>query len=213
MKIYVISGLGADFKVLEKLKFNPDFEIIFIDWLIPHQNESFKNYVSRMAEPITAEEDFYLLGYSFGGIVVQEIHKIKPAKKIVILGCIKSDSEKSLVMKAGQLAKLTKILPEKFYGPISIDSYSFIRKMFDSNKSNILTYFRVRDPYYLKWSIQQIFEWKMEKMPEVVQILAERDLVFPLKNSEPDYVVKDGTHLFPLIKFKEVSEILSKVFG
>lgn len=211
MKVYVISGLGADFTVLEKLKFNPNLDIIFIEWLIPTQDESFENYVKRMAESISATEEFYLLGYSFGGILVQEIHKLKPAKKVVILGSIKSDSEKSFAMKAGKITKITKILPLKFYGAISTEYYGFIRKLFDSKNANVMTYFRVRDPYYLQWSIQNILDWKMEKMPEVIQILAEKDLVFPLKNSQPDYVIKDATHLFPLTKHKEVSKILAEI--
>lgn len=212
MKVYVISGLGADFKVLEKLKFNSNLEIIFIDWLIPELNESFQSYISRMAEMISTQEDFYLLGYSFGGILVQEIHKIKPAKKIVIMASIKSDTEKSLVMKAGKITKITQILPLKFYGSGPTESYAFIRKIFDSKNANIMTYLRLRDPYYLKWSIQQILDWKMDKIPEVIQILGENDLVFPLKNSQPDYIIKGGTHLFPLTKNKEVSAVLAEIF-
>lgn len=212
MKVYVISGLGADFKVLEKLKFNSNLEIIFIDWLIPELNESFQSYISRMAEMISIQEDFYLLGYSFGGILVQEIHKIKPAKKIVIMASIKSDTEKSLVMKAGKITKITQILPLKFYGSGPTESYAFIRKIFDSKNANIMTYLRLRDPYYLKWSIQQILDWKMDKIPEVIQILGENDLVFPLKNSQPDYIIKGGTHLFPLTKNKEVSAVLAEIF-
>ncbi|MBC7557716.1 MAG: alpha/beta hydrolase [Chryseobacterium sp.] len=211
MKVYVISGLGADFTVLNKLKFDQSLKIIPIDWLIPNQNETLKDYAFRMAETISADEDFYLLGYSFGGILVQEIHKIKPAKKIVIIASIKSDTEKSLVMKAGKMTKITQILPLKFYGSGPTESYAFIRKIFDSKNANIMTYLHVRDPYYLKWSIQQILDWKMEKMPDVIQILGENDLVFPLKNSQPDYVIKGGTHLFPLTKYKEVSKILNKI--
>lgn len=211
MKVYVISGLGADFTVLEKLKFNPNLDIIFIEWLIPKQDESFENYVKRMAESISTAEEFYLLGYSFGGILVQEIHKLKPAKKVIILGSIKSDSEKSFAMKAGKITNISKILPLKFYGAVSTEYYGFIRKLFDSKNSNVMTYFRVRDPYYLQWSIQQILDWKMEKMPEVIQILAEKDMVFPLKNSQPDYVINDATHLFPLTKHKEVSKILAEI--
>ncbi len=45
MKIYVVSGLGADFKVLERLQFPKHCELIFIDWLIPEKNESFQAYV------------------------------------------------------------------------------------------------------------------------------------------------------------------------
>ena len=88
MKIYVISGLGADFKVLEKLKFPKQLEVVFLDWLMPERGESFHHYVERMAGKIDDSQPFYLLGYSFGGIMVQEIDKIKPAEKIVILGSI-----------------------------------------------------------------------------------------------------------------------------
>jgi hypothetical protein len=35
MKIYTVSGLGADYKVLEKLIFPENLEIKFIEWLIP----------------------------------------------------------------------------------------------------------------------------------------------------------------------------------
>ena len=84
MKLYVVSGLGAAFKVLEKIKFPPNVEVAFIEWLIPTLNEDFHHYVERMAEKVDDSEPFALLGYSFGGLVVQEIDKIKPAEIITI---------------------------------------------------------------------------------------------------------------------------------
>ena len=79
MKLYVISGLGADGSIFEYIQLPKKFtEIIYIDWEIPNYNESFENYVNRMAEKVDVSEKFCLLGYSFGGIMVQEIHKLKP---------------------------------------------------------------------------------------------------------------------------------------
>lgn len=89
--------------------------------------------------------------------------------------------------------------------------YSVVRKFFDPRNPKVLQYFRVRDPYYLKWSIEKISDWKFEENPDVIQILADRDIVFPIKNSKPDYVIKGGTHLFPITKFKEVAYILKGV--
>ncbi len=114
MKIYVVSGLGADFTVLEKLQFPQHHEVVFLDWLIPLLNEGLVDYAERMAEKIDDWEPFYLLGYSFGGIMVQEIHKIKPARKVVILGSIKSDKEKSRLIRTGQITRIPKILPLGF---------------------------------------------------------------------------------------------------
>jgi hypothetical protein len=213
MKIYVVSGLGADFKVLEKIHFSEQHEIVFIDWLIPHQDEEFSQYVVRMAEKIDVLEPFYLLGYSFGGIMVQEMNKLKPAQKIVILGSIKSDKEKSRLIKAGEVTKIPKILPVKFFNERTTNVYGVVRKFFDSQNPRVLEYFRVKDPYYLKWSIEKISDWKFDENPDVIQILGDRDIVFPIKNSKPNYIVKGGTHLFPATKFREVSKILGEVFN
>ncbi len=213
MKLYVVSGLGADFKVLEKLKFPEQIEVVFLDWLIPEKNETFEEYIKRMAERIDDSEPFCLMGYSFGGIMVQEIDKIKPAEKVVILGSIKSDKEKSRFIKAGELTKIPKYLPENIFNEKSTIAYSFIRKLFDPKNPKVLEYFAVRNPYYLKWSIEKIAAWKFQENPKVIQVLADKDIVFPIKYSKPDYVVENGTHLFPATKHREVSEILEKIFA
>jgi len=211
MKIYVVSGLGADFKVLEKLRFPEHLEVVFIDWLIPERNELFAHYICRMAEKINGAEPFFLLGYSFGGIMVQEIHKIKPAQKVVILGSLKSHKEKSRLIKTGQLTGVVRFFPERFFDIAAAQAFPAVRKFFDFNNANLVRYFQVRDPYYLKWSVEKIAAWKSEENPDVIQIMGDRDLVFPLKNSRPDYIIKEGTHLFPATRPKEVSKILAEI--
>lgn len=212
MKLYAVSGLGADRMVLSRLKFREDIEVEFIDWLIPLKNEPFEDYVKRMAGFIDSAEPFGLLGYSFGGIIVQEINKLKPAQKVVIMGSIKSHKERSPLLKFGNLTQLSKHLPLSFFNDRSALAYAFIRRIFDPKNPKLLEYFRVRDPYYLKWSIEKIVNWTFEENPDVVQIMGDRDIVFPLKNSNPDFVIKNGTHLFPVTKHKEVSEILKSLF-
>jgi hypothetical protein len=41
--------------------------------------------------------------------------------------------------------------------------YSVFRKFFDPKNPKVLQYFRVKDPYYLKWSVEKISEWKFEE--------------------------------------------------
>ncbi|WP_312075685.1 alpha/beta hydrolase [Chryseobacterium sp.] len=212
MKIYVVSGLGADYKVLERLLFPEQHEVVFIGWLIPEQDEKFADYVKRMAETIDDSEPFYLLGYSFGGIMVQEINRLKPAEKVVILGSIKSDKEKSRLIKMGELTKIPQYLPVKMFNIKTLETYAVFRKFFDPKNPKVTQYFRFTDPYYLKWSVQRISEWKFEHESNVIQILGDRDIVFPIKNSKPDYIIKGGTHLFPVTKHKEVSNILKSIF-
>ena len=214
MKLYVISGLGADKTVFENIVFPKKFsEIVFIDWLIPEAEETFEHFVRRMAEPVDVSDKFSLLGYSFGGILVQEIHKLKPAEQIVILGSIKSHKEMSVTFHLAKKSRIFSKLPESYFGEKTLKSYAFFRKLFDPDNPKFWKYFVVKNPHYLKWSINKILDWKSEVNPNVIQILADKDIVFPPKNSKPDYVIKGGTHLFPVTKHKEVTRILDEVFG
>lgn len=213
MKLYVVSGLGADFKVLEKIQFPANLEVVFLDWLVPKTAETLADYVRRMSEKIDVSEEFCLLGYSFGGIVVQEIDRLKPAKKVVILGSIKSDAEKSKFIKFGEITHIPQYLPHNIFNSKSAIAYAFIRRIFSPQNPRMLEYFTVRHPYYLKWSIQRISEWKFEENSKVIQILGDKDVVFPIKNSKPDFIIPGGTHLFPATRPKEVSKILNKVFS
>ncbi len=213
MRLYVVSGLGAGYKVLERLEFSGNIDVKFLPWIIPDKNEDFYHYVQRMAEKIDDREDFYLLGYSFGGIMVQEINKLKPARKVVILGSIKSDKEKSNLIKSGEMMRIPQILPTQFFGDSTIRLYMRIRKRINSKNLRALRYFQMKDPYYLKWSLEKICEWKFDENPDVIQILGDKDIVFPIKNSNPDFIIKNGTHLFPATKSREVSELLKKVFS
>lgn len=212
MKLYIISGLGADSSVFEKITFPSHLDVVFIDWLIPEQDEEFEHYVERMAENINTEEDFYLLGYSFGGIIVQEIHKRYPAKKIIIMASIKSSEGKSNLMKFSKISKIYKVVPTSAFNEKSYSFYAFVRHLFDPQNPKILKYFTVREPYYIKWSIEKVIDWESEENPEVIQILADKDIVFPIENSKPNYVIRGATHLFPVTKAKEVSKILEKEF-
>lgn len=213
MKLYVVSGLGADFKVLEKINFPPNLEVVFLDWLIPEYNEEFNHYVERMAARVDDSEPFALLGYSFGGFIVQEIDKIKPAEKVVILGSIKSDKEKSRFIKFGEISRITKYLPQRMFNVNSAMVYSAARSFVDPKNPKLMQYFTVRDQYYLKWAIEKVSDWKFEKNPKVIQILGSKDIVFPVKYSKPDYIIQNGTHLFPATKPKEVSKILNEIFN
>ena len=183
MKLYVVSGLGADFKVLEKITFPQNLEVVFLDWFIPEMREDFYHYVKRMADRIDDSEPFALLGYSFGGLIVQEIDKIKTAEKVVIMGSIKSDKEKSRFIKLGEVTHLPRFLPQRMFNVKSAAVYSLARNIVDPKNPKLMQYFTVRDTYYLKWSIEKVSAWKFDENPKVIQILGSKDIVFPLKYS------------------------------
>lgn len=210
MKLYIVSGLGTDQKVFEKLKFPQKFsEIVYLDWLTPQTEEPLSAYALRMSQGILSTEPFCLLGYSFGGVVVQEIHKIKPAQKVVILGSIKSHEEYSMWFKIAAKSKIFGKLSEKYFQENHLKSLVGVKKFFPPR---MWEYFKVTSPAYIKWGIVQMLQWKSKENPEIIQVLGENDLLFPPGNSHPNYVIPKASHFFPITNPQKVSTILEEVF-
>ncbi|MBL3657687.1 hypothetical protein [Fulvivirga sediminis] len=83
MKIYAISGLGADERAFYKLQLQ--YPIVHLPWKTPLLGDSLRTYAQRFVNDIDDSKPFALLGLSFGGMVVVEIGKIlKPEKTIII---------------------------------------------------------------------------------------------------------------------------------
>ena len=92
MKLYQISGLGANEKVFKNLQLPSDLEIINLPWIQPEKNETLEHYAERMAEGINSNEEFLLMGVSFGGIIVKEMNRFLNPKFNFLISTIKGRS-------------------------------------------------------------------------------------------------------------------------
>ena len=70
----------------------------------------------------------------------------------------------------------------------------------------------VRDKKYLDWAIEKIILWdRTEVLKNVIHIHGDADEVFPIKNIDKCIVVKGGTHIMILSKFKWFNANLPKI--
>ena len=70
----------------------------------------------------------------------------------------------------------------------------------------------VRDTKYLDWAIETILYWKQKETNEtVIHIHGDADAVFPIKNIQNCMVLKGGTHVMIVSKFKWFNENLPKL--
>ncbi|MEH6513989.1 MAG: hypothetical protein V7734_12910 [Maribacter arcticus] len=76
MKIFAISGLGADERVFNFLTL--DHEIVPIRWIAPKRKETIIAYSERLIQEykISDENEYAILGVSFGGLIAIEISKM-----------------------------------------------------------------------------------------------------------------------------------------
>ena len=84
--LYFVSGMAANSKIFERMSFPSDkFETHYLDWILPlSKKESLENYAARLCEKIIHPHPI-LIGVSFGGVVVQEMSKIIPTEKTILI--------------------------------------------------------------------------------------------------------------------------------
>lgn len=92
MRVYCISGVGADHRAFQRLNI-PDHELIAVPWIEPLSNESLSSYANRLGASIDTKEPFALLGLSFGGMLAAEMAALLKPRKLILISSIASSSQ------------------------------------------------------------------------------------------------------------------------
>ena len=193
-------GLGASSKIFEFIKLDKKFKLIKLDWISPYENESLGSYAKRMTKKIK-HKNSYILGVSFGGILVQEMSVFYKFSRVIIVSSVKSKFELPLSMVLARKTKANIFFPSKWINDIE----NLVLFVFgDLVKKRVMYYKRylsARDPKYLKWAVKQQINWKRTSIiPNLVHIHGDKDNVFPSRYIKNAIIVKDGTHAMILIK-------------
>jgi len=208
--VYFMPGLGASPLIFENIILNEnEFEPCLLEWKIPYKGETLQEYAKRMCEEIHHVNPV-LIGVSFGGILVQEMDKIIPTRKTIIISSVKSNHEFPRRMKFAKLTKIYKLFPmsviqhiEK-YIPDSIN-----KKYLRGRKELYKMYLSIRDKLYLEWALEQVILWDREVADaNVIHIHGDQDEVFPIKYIRDCIVLEKGTHVMVLNKYKWLNEKL-----
>ncbi|WP_269223575.1 alpha/beta hydrolase [Flavobacterium sp. IMCC34518] len=210
--VYFMPGLAASVAIFERIKLSEsEFEMFFLEWEIPREKETLLEYAKRLAEKIKHENPI-LIGVSFGGILVQEMSRFIKVQKVIIISSVKSNLEFPKRMIIAKNTKAYKLIPLRLVQNIeSLAKFSFGEKV---NKRLKLyeKFISIRDRYYLDWSIEKIIMWdRKEADQNVIHIHGDEDDVFPIKYITNCIVVKGGTHIMILNKYKWLNENLPKI--
>ncbi|MFH6993642.1 alpha/beta hydrolase [Flavobacterium sp. FlaQc-48] len=210
--VYFMPGLAASPAIFERIKLDESvFEVCLLEWEIPKLKESLSDYALRISKKIKHENPV-LIGVSFGGILVQEIAKHLKTRKVIIISSVRSNAEFPRRMKIGKSTKAYKLIPMKLILNIeNLAKYSFGEKI---NKRIKLyeKFLAVRDLKYLQWAVESVILWDRNQIDEkVIHIHGDQDDVFPIKYINSCIVVKGGTHIMILNKYKWLNENLPSI--
>jgi len=212
ISVYFMPGLAASSLIFERIDLPQElFEVHFLDWELPVGEESLAEYAKRMSEKITAPNPV-LIGVSFGGILVQEMAAFLSPKKVIIISSVKSNLEFPRRMKMAKTTKAYKLIPTSIFSNIEkLSTFSFGKSITQRLKL-YERFLSVRDVYYLDWAIKNVILWEPTRVnPNVIHIHGDADEVFPIENIKKCIVVKGGTHVMILSKYKWLNENLPAI--
>jgi pimeloyl-ACP methyl ester carboxylesterase len=217
-EVYCISGLGADRRIFKHLTVE-GVNFQFVDWIPPKPGDTIQSYAERLTAQLNDPKAF-LLGVSFGGMMAIELSRILPISGVVLISSVKTHSELPLWMRTCGQCKIDRLLPEKrsittipgakLLRPVQ--NY-FLGAATEEEKRIANEYRDSVDPVYLKWSINQVLNWKNDWLPSnLYHIHGDRDHIFPIKKVKPTHVIHNAGHFMVFNRYEEINVILREIF-
>ena len=208
MKIYCLSGLGADEKAFKYIQ-PQGVELIHLKWIDPKKGETLESYAGRMFEEYIHDEEYYLMGLSFGGMLAQEFSKIRKPKKLFLISTIDNKNQLSSLFKAIGYSKLYRLIPNRSLTSTNkITRYIFgtqdhrVDEIFDQIQAD-------GDPQYIRWAMSAILKWRNISTVEGIRIHGDNDKLLPIR-SNIKYLIKGGGHLMLIDHGEEVTKIIEE---
>ena len=214
VNVYFVSGMCNRCDVFDGLTLPKGYCKNYIEWYIPQENETLDEYVREMAKGINTSKLFILVGYSFGGIIIQEMNKFLTPQKNIIISSIKSEREIPTIFRLARNIHFAEYLPERIYASTNIITSTFSRFVYRSLGDKAQEYMTFTDPIYLKWAIHQITNWIPAGniiIKNLYHIHGTKDQIFPLESIENAQAIEGGDHLMIVLKADEINERIKKI--
>ncbi len=210
MNIYLLSGLGADDWIYQNLTFPKGYNVHFIPWLEPEENEDLVDYVHRMASSIDGTQAFILCGVSFGGICAQEISRFLKPEKLILISTVTSRKEKPAQMNLGSDLGLSHVMPAAMFKWAAVQS-SPVLGIYD--KGEIAAFREMAErfsPEYYKWAVTAIGKWLGGALAlPTLRLHGDKDKIFPIEKIEGALEIEGGEHIMVLHRGAELSKIIA----
>lgn len=210
-KVFLIAGLGADTRIYNNIEIQYG-DIIPIDWIVPNSKNTLVTYAQKLIHQYHIEIGDVVIGNSLGGMIAIEIAKQVPLKKVILISSIKTIAEAPGYFKLFKALPVYALIPGKLLTGMG----GFMRPVFGKMSPQDLWLFKNMlkrsSPVFMKWAMKAVLSWDNTVIPpNVVQIIGDKDLVFPYKKIKDAVVIKGGTHIMIFDRAKEINRILKKV--
>lgn len=208
--IYCISGLGADFRIFEKLQIE-HATLHPIHWEIPAADDTLASYARKLSTQIV-HPNAIVLGVSFGGMLATEISKIIPVQKTIIVSSCKQRRELPMLLRAAGKMRLHKAVPYW----LATKSKAINKFVFDTRSKAEELYLKQimlkqSDHLFLKRAVHMILTWHATTAPEnIIHIHGKKDRLLTPSGIQPTYWIEDGGHFMIWNLADEISNLIKQ---
>lgn len=207
---YLIPGLGADERVFRRLRLPGPSRVL--PWLPPASpTEPLAAYAARLATAVPADEPCWLVGVSFGGLLAQEIGRLRPLARVVLISSLGGPADLPPLLRLAGATGLHRLLPfgvlkwlprlaQWFFGARGGAEYKLLRQIL-----------RDTDPAFARWATARLLSWHGPSLPGTVRLHGTRDRLLPAGPARIDYPVAGAGHFLIVSHAARVSAVLREL--
>ncbi|GGK82605.1 alpha/beta fold hydrolase [Rufibacter glacialis] len=209
--LYLLSGLCADERLFKFLRLHHPSPLV-IQWVTPDRQDTMASYAQKLRQQIVpGQEPPILIGLSFGGMVIQEMAKQMPVKRLILLSSLTNTQELPWHYQWAGAVHMQKWLPlgwfKSWVGPAS---WVFGAKS-KEERQILASILQETDTPFLRWSLTQILHWRHKASPEkTVAIHGTQDKVLPVPDFPNLHLLPGGEHLMVMSRAQEVSDLINR---
>jgi len=204
---YLIPGLGADERVFRRLRLIGSVHILH--WLAPQSpTEPLVHYAARLAEAVPISAPCWLVGVSFGGLLAQEIGRLRPLARVVLISSLGSPLDLPPLLRLAGTTGLHRLVPfgllkwlprmaQWFFGARGGTEYRLLRQILADT-----------DVSFARWATAQLLSWRGPGLP-AVRVHGTRDRLLPAGSATIDYPVPGAGHFLIVSHAAQVSQYLN----
>ena len=211
MKVYFISGIGADYRYFTHIRLPQGYEARYIHWIAPLKHEPLPDYAFRLTQQVDTTEPFVLIGLSLGGILSVEIAKRIPPVCTILISSVPLSSQLPPLYRLASALKLGRLVPATLLKIAAVTKHSLTMPG-AHNRRLMRNVIRDGDNRFIRWALNAVLEWHNEVLPHpLFHLHGTRDEVFPFRRTHPTHTIPRGDHMFLIHHPDTVNRILGEI--
>jgi len=144
-------------------------------------------------------------------MIAVELAKLLQPMQTIIISSASTSKEIPWHYKIAGSLRLISLMPIRFLKISTLFTYWIFGAKTAEEKKLLKQIIKDTHNQFLKWALRKIITWKnVERPHNLFQIHGTSDKILPIKNTNPDYVIKNGEHLMIYSQAEILSKLLSE---